>query len=157
MARVERRVVGLDDRASGHVELGERVRELHEVAVVVDGRVAAHVALTHERRPVDRGEHHGVVADVHVVGGIARLHLEVARCLGHLLEDEVGVQPDVVAFRPHALLGEQLDRLGQQELHSELAHDPLPAALEGLDRVGREDLVTRQLVDEHAAPGLMGD
>ncbi len=53
--------------------------------------------------------------------------------------------------------GEQLDRLGEQELHSELAHDPLPAALERLDRVGREDLVTRQLVDEHAAPGLMGD
>ena len=98
-----------------------------------------------------------VVADVHVVGRIARLHVEVARCLGHLLEDEVGVQPDVVALRPHARLGEQLDRLGQQELHSELAHDPLPAALERLDRVGREDLVTRQLVDEHAAPGLMGD
>ncbi len=36
VARVERRVVRLDDRAAGHVELGERLRELHEVAVVVD-------------------------------------------------------------------------------------------------------------------------
>ena len=52
--------------------------------------------------------------------------------------------------------GEELDRLGQQELDAELADDPLPAPLERLDRVRREDLVARQLVDEHAAPGLAG-
>ena len=91
-----------------------------------------------------------------VVGGVAGLHVERPRRLRDLLEDEVGIEPDAVALGAHPGLGEEVDGLGQDELDAELAHDPLPPALERLDRVRREDLVTRQLVDEHAAPGLAG-
>jgi hypothetical protein len=76
--------------------------------------------------------------------------------LGDLLEDEVGIQPHAVALGAHPRLRKELDGLGEDELDAELADDPLPPALERLDRVGREDLVARQLVDEHAAPEVGG-
>src|SRR5215207_5104385 len=60
------------DRAARRVELGEALRELHEVLEVVHRRVAARVALAHERRPVDRREDHAVAADVEAGCGPAR-------------------------------------------------------------------------------------
>ena len=96
VAAVQRGVVGLADHAAGRVEDRERLGELGEVAVVVHGRVAAYVALAHERRAVDRAERHRVAADVDGVGGVARLYVELAGRLRDLLEDPLGVEEDLV-------------------------------------------------------------
>ena len=62
---------------------------------------------------------------------VARLELELARRLGDLLEDELGVEADaVLVLDDLARVREQLDRLGEQELDPELGHDPPPAAVE---------------------------
>src|SRR5829696_7805730 len=65
--------------------------------------VASHGALAHERRAVDGREGHVVAADVQAALRVARLQLEGARRLGRLLEQEVGIEPDLVAL--HALAG----------------------------------------------------
>ena len=153
VARVERRVVGLDDRAARRVELVERLREPHEVLEVGHRRVAPLGALAHERRAVDGREDHVVAADVRAALGVARLQLELARGLGDLLEDELRIELDQVVALDRLTGGaEQLDGLREQELDAELGHDPPPAAVERVDGVLAEDLVPRHCVDEHAAP-----
>ncbi|MGD0714687.1 MAG: hypothetical protein ABSB24_10950 [Gaiellaceae bacterium] len=149
MARVERPVVRLADRAAGRVELGERLRELHEVLEVVVGRIAPLEPLAHERAAVDGGEDHVLAADVDAPLGVARLQVELGRRLRHLLEDPVGVEPDDVAVDRLARLREVVDRLGMEEVDPELADDPPPAAVQLLQRRLVEDLVPRHLVDQH--------
>jgi hypothetical protein len=90
-----------------------------------------------------------VAADVRGVVGVAGLQLELARDLGDLLEDELGIEADAVLVlddlpgRP-----QQLDGLGEQELDSELGDDSPPALVEHLHRVLGEDLATEHGVDE---------
>ena len=154
MPRVERGVVRLADHAAGAVQLGERLSQLGEPPEVVHRRVAAHVALTHERRAVDTAEDHAVATDVHGVGRVAGLHVELARRLGHLLQHPVGVELHVVALDGLPRGSEELERLRLHELDADLGHDPAPALVEDVHRIGREDLVTRHLVEEH--PPLQG-
>jgi hypothetical protein len=90
-----------------------------------------------------------IAADVHVVGRIAGLHVELTGRLGHLLEHEFRVELHDVAVHLLAGLGEQLDRLRLRELDADLGDDPAPAAVEHRDRIGGEDLVPRHRVDEH--------
>ena len=73
---------------------------------VVQRGVPAHVALAHERAAVHRAEHHVIAADVHIVGRIAGLHVELTGRLGHLLEDELRVELHDVAVYLLASLGE---------------------------------------------------
>ncbi len=151
MARVQRPVLGLADRAARGVQLRERLREPNQVLEVGHLRVAADVALADERTPVDRREHHVVAADVRGIGGVARLQLELPRRLGDLLEDELGVEADpVLVLDDLSGAAQQLDRLWQQELDPELGHDPSPAPVERRDRVLAEDLVARHLVHEQS-------
>ncbi len=82
--------------------------------------LAAHVALAHEGRAVDAAEDHVVAADVHVVGGVARLDVELAGGLGHLGHDEVRVELDGLAVDALAGGPEELDRLGLDELDADL-------------------------------------
>ena len=96
VARVQRPVLGLADRAARRVELGEGLGEPDQVLEVGHLGVAADIALADERAPVDGGEHHVVAADVGGVGRVAGLELELARRLRDLLEDELGVEPDAV-------------------------------------------------------------
>ena len=146
---VERRVVRLADHAAGRIQLVIGLRQHGQLAEVVQRGVPAHVALAHERAAVHRAEHHVVAADVHVVGRVAGLHVELAGRLGHLLEHELRVELHHVAVHLLAGLGEQLDRLRLGELDADLGDDPAPAAVEHRDRVGGEDLVPRHRVDEH--------
>ena len=44
---------------------------------------------------------------------------------------------------------EELERARLVELHADLRHQPLPAALDELDGLGRERLVARHAVREH--------
>ena len=96
-----------------------------------------------------------VAADVHAVRRVARLHVELARRLGDLLEHEVGVELDVLALDGLPVLAEDLERAIVVELHAELADDAAPAAVECRHRVLGEDLVARHPVDEHAC-SLLG-
>src|SRR5689334_7415978 len=123
----------------------------HEVLEVVHRRLAAHVTLARERAAVDRGEDHVVAADVGCVLGVARLPLELARRLRHLLEHELGIEEHAVAV-DHLLTGlaELLDGLVEQELDADLRDDPAPAAVQHGHGVLAEDLVARHGVDEHA-------
>ncbi|MEZ5094786.1 MAG: hypothetical protein R2731_00780 [Nocardioides sp.] len=153
MPAVQRGVVGLADDTTGRVQHGEGLGELGEVAEVLHGGVAAHLALADERRPVDRPEGHAVAADVDRVLGVARLNVELARGLGHLLEHEVGVEEDLVVLHPLPRGPEQVERPGIHELHAELGHEPPPAAVEGGHRLLGQDLVARHLVVEHVSSG----
>ena len=160
MPAVERRVVGLGDHAAHAVDGRERLRHLREVAVVGEGGVAALDAAPHEGRAVDAREHHVVAADVHVVGVVARLDVELPWRLGDLLQDEVGVEEDLLALDLLAGGTEQLDSLGLHELDAELADDAPPALVERGHRVRGEDLVAGHGVDEHgrslSSPGERG-
>ena len=105
---VERGVVRLADHAPGRVQLRKRLRQHAQAAEVGQRRVPAHVALADERRPVDRAEHHVVAADVHGVGRVPGLHVELPRRLGHLLEHELRVEEDHLAVDLLPGLAEQL-------------------------------------------------
>ena len=112
-------------------------------------RVAANLALAHERRAVDRAERHRVAADVDVVLGVAGLDVELPRRLRHLLQHEVGVEEDRVVLDPLPGLAEQLERAVVHELDADLGHQPAPALVEGRHRLGGEHLVARHPVAEH--------
>ena len=83
--------------------------------------------------------------------GVARLQVELARRLGHLLEHELGVE-DHAILAVDLLAGgaEGLDRLVEQELDPDLGDDPPPAAVEHRHGVLAEDLVAGHRVDEHS-------
>ena len=70
---VDRQVDGLADRPARVVEVRRGVRELHEVAEVLDRAVAAAVLeIAHERGAVRRGEHRARAADLHRVRRVPR-------------------------------------------------------------------------------------
>jgi hypothetical protein len=146
---VERGVVRLADHPACRVQFVIGLGQHGQLAEVLHGGVPAHVALAHERAAVHRAEHHVVAADVHVVGRVAGLHVELARRLRHLLEHELRVELHHVAVHVLARLGEQLNGFGLGELDADLGDDPAPAAIEHRHRVGGEDLVPRHRVDEH--------
>src|SRR5205085_4302616 len=65
--------------------------------------------------------------------------------------DPVGVEADELAVHILAGFAQVLERIGVQELDPELADDAPPAALE-LGQGGLvEDLVARQVVDQHSS------
>ena len=154
MPGVERSVVGLADRAARGVELVERLGQHAQALEVLHRGVTALVALPDEGRPVHGGERHVAAADADAPLRVSRLDVELARCLGDLLEHEVGVELDVRAVDRLTGLREHLDRLGQDELHTDLRHDPPPALVQGGDRVLGEDLVPGHPVDEHSPAPL---
>ena len=84
-----------------------------------------------------------------VLLGVARLQLELARGLGHLLEDELGVEADAVLVLDDLTgASQQVDRLGEEELDPDLGDEPPPAAIDHGHRVFAEDLVAGHRVDE---------
>ena len=79
VARVRRQVRGLDDGAARVVDVGAEVRQLDEVAEVLQRRLAAAARhVVDEGRPIDRRKAEIVPADDHVVLGVARQLGELA-------------------------------------------------------------------------------
>ena len=155
VARVQRAVLGLDDRPAGGVELGERLRQLHEVLEV--GHLARRGACRPRARTAARRRRRrpcGRRRCGRLAPGCAPDEVELARRLGDLLEDELGVEEHLVAVDLLTRRAEVLDGLGQHELDAELGDDPAPAAVEDRHRVLAQDLVAGHLVDVHAAPVL---
>ena len=82
MALVDRQVDRLAHRAAGMMDEGRHVGELHEIAEILDGGVAAAlVEVADEGRAVDRREDRVVAADDDVALGVARM-LDVSRGRG---------------------------------------------------------------------------
>ena len=158
VARVERLVVRLADRAAGRVELRERLRQPHEVLEVRVGRLAPLEPLADERAAVDGAERHVVAADVDRVARVARLQVELARRLRDLLEDPVGVELDEL---PVDLLARRLEQaiVGScgsevpKSMPSSLTMRRQPRSSSCMDDLV-EDLVARHLVDQHGTPGV---
>ena len=98
-----------------------------------------------------------LAAEVDALLGVARLQVELARGLGHLLEHELRVEDHAIAVDDLLAGGpEGLDRLVEQELDSDLRGDPPPAAVEHRHGVLAEDLVARHRVDEHSCTSQYG-
>src|SRR2546421_537234 len=89
------------------------------------------------------------IAIVSTAFGLPCLQVEFRRRLRNLFEDPVRVEPHDLPVDLLSRAGERGERLVVQEVDPELAHDATPAALELLHRCLVEDLVTRQLVDQH--------
>ena len=152
---VHRHVHRLADRAARVVQPRRRVRELHEVAEVLDRPVAAPaVEVAHERRPVRRGEDRALPAEDDVVRPVPRHLRELARS-GR--PDERAAQP---AREPHALalhvrarLQEELERVWRVvELDPDLFEDPVGVLLERREAFLREHLEGRQRPGEERHP-----
>ena len=116
-------------------------------------RLAALEPVADERAAVDGAEDHVLAADVHAPLGVARLQVELARRLRHLLEDPVGVELDELP----------LDRPGPPWRKSSCASScwkstPSSQTIRRQPRSSSchrglvEDLVPRQFVDQHVAP-----
>jgi hypothetical protein len=95
---VERCVVGFTDDPARRVELREALGEHGEPSEVLQRRIPAQSALSHERWAIHATEDHVVAADVRGVGRVAGLHVELAGRLRHLGEYEVRVELDEVAL-----------------------------------------------------------
>jgi hypothetical protein len=91
-----------------------------------------------------------LAAEVDALLGVARLHVELARRLGHLLEHELGIEDHLLAVDLLAGGAEGLEGFGEQELDPDLGDDPPPAAVEHRHGVLAEDLVAGHRVDEHS-------
>jgi hypothetical protein len=84
------------------------------------------------------------------VGGVARLYVELARRLGDLLEDPLGVQEHGLSLDALAGRAEQVQRPVAVELHTDLGDQPTPAGVQLGHRVLGEDLVPGHLVAKHS-------
>ena len=154
VALVDRQVRGLAQRAATVVEGRARVGQLHEVAKVLDRRVApAVVEVVDERRPVGRHEHHVRVADDDAACRVPR-RLGEARRRGGL--DDLPAHPALEAD-PGALdVGtgrtEDLDRLREvDDLDPDLLEQRVGVVLDRLEALGRDHLHGRQ------RPGQVGE
>ncbi len=156
VARVEVEVVRLDGVGPRGVELRGHVGEADEPLEVREGAVAADVALPHEGRAVDAAEGHPPAADQDVVGGVPRVHPELARRLGGLFEDERGIEPDHVALHDLTGIAEHLQGALGVELDPDLRDQPLPAPIDRVHGVLGQDLVPRHHVLEHPRHGCTG-
>ena len=130
---------------------GCHLRQLDEVDEIGQRAVAPLVSDAHERRSLRGQEHHAVAADVDVVLGIARVHPELRGRLRHLLEHELRVELDEIAFDVLTRRPEELERPRLVELHADLGDEALPAALDQVQRLGRHGLVAGHGVGEHPA------
>ena len=87
-----------------------------------------------------------------VVFVVAGLDIELARSLGDLLEDEVGVEEDRLSVDLLAMGGEQLHGFRLGELDTDIGENAPPAGIQGGHGFLGEDLVPRHRIAEHGSP-----
>ena len=127
----------------------KRLRELGEVAVVLQGAFPAHVALADERRAVDAREDHVVAADVDVVVVVARLDVELTRRLGRPARGSSPGSEHLLSstFWPAARNRSSASGfMNSTPISDTIRRQPRSSVAIGL--LG-EDLVARHPVDEH--------
>ena len=80
VALVDRHVDRFADRAAGVMQPGRGLRQLHEIAEILDGAVAATtVEIHHEGRTVSRRENNAFAADQNRLRRVARMLHELRR------------------------------------------------------------------------------
>ena len=147
VALVDRQVDRLAQRPAAVVERPARVGQLHEVAEVLDRRVApAVVEVVDERRAVGRDEDHVRIADLDAAGVVARALGEDPR-RGRL--DDRAAHPareaDALAGDVGAGAAEDLGRLGEvDDLDADLLEEGVGVGLDLLEALGRDDLDRRE-------------
>ncbi len=148
---VHRQVHRLAHRAARMVDRGRHVGELHEVAEILDGRVAAAVIeIAHEGRAIDRREHRVVAADGDVALRVARiLHIFARR---RFLDDgtrQPAWEADAGALHVGARLAPQLDRFRLvAELDAHFLQDGVGIVLDDLQPLLAQHLVDRDLAGD---------
>ena len=149
VALVDRQVDRFAQGAPGVVQAGREPGELHEVAEVLDRRVAAaFVEVADERGAVGRREHHVRSADAGAALGVARvLHELGRRGVGHELAGEAAGDPDALAGDVGPGAAPQRERLRVvSELDADLLENRLRVVLDEL-----ETLDGHHVVDRHPA------
>ena len=133
VALVDRQVDGLADRAARVVQRVRHVGELHEVAEVLDARVAtALVEVAHEGRAVGRREHRRIAADAHIARRVAGDLRELA---GRMLLDQFAAhaarESHAFAVDLRARFAEDVEDLGiLAELDTGLLEDAVGIAFD---------------------------
>ena len=148
VALVHRQVDRLADRAARVVEPRRDVRELHEVAEVLDRPVAAPaVEVAHERRPVGGREDRVLPAEDDVVRPVPRDLRELARARSPARAGGTGRAGTGRARRrrPRPRSREELERVGGvAEVDPDLLEDRVGVLLERREALLGEDLERRQ-------------
>ncbi len=143
MALVDRQVDRLAERPAAVVERPTRVGQLHEVAEVLDGRVAASVVeVVDERRAIGRHEDHVRIADLDAPGVVAcALREEARRGRPDDRAAHAAREPDALAGHVGAGAAEDLGRLGEvDDLDADLREQGVGVGLDLLEALGRDDL-----------------
>ena len=142
---VHRDVGRLADRAARVVHPLRRIGELHEVAEVLDRRIAPTVLhVPHEGRPVNRRQHETFSADCHVALRVARVLHVLPRRSGAETAREPPRQVHPVAAHVGARVPPELQRLGiLGEAHPDLLEHRLGIRLDQRQPLLVEDLVVR--------------
>ncbi len=162
---VDRQVDRLADGPARVVQRGRHVGELHEVAEVLDARVAAPlVEVAHEGGAVGRGEHGAVAADDDVAGRVAGVLGEFARCRAlHQRAAHAAREADALALdvSPGGLPQRKALRI-IAEVQADLLEDRVGIVLEQRQALLAQDLVVRDVAGDvgdegRAARGAGGD
>ena len=99
------------------------------------------VEAAHERRAVGGGEHHPVAADDEVPLGVAGMHRELGRRLGHEAHQEVGRDADAMALDVGTRLAPQGRRLVLAEVDAVPFEQGEGRRVDALDLVRAQHLV----------------
>ena len=145
---VERHVVRLEDVPPGRIERLGQLGELEEALQVGHGAIAADAVDADERRSLGRSEDHVVAADRQVARRVPGMHAERGRRERGLGPQEARIEPHGLLVHRLARLAEQLERTGVVEADTDLGRQPLPATLEGVERLLGERLEAWHSVDE---------
>ena len=160
VALVDRQVDRFAQGASGVVQRGGEVGELHEVAEVLDCRVApSFVEAADERRAVGWSEHHVRTADARAPLRVARMLDEFARRgVGDELASEAARNPDPLALNVGPGVAPQRERLRiVPELDADLLEYRLRVVLDELQPFDGHHVVDRHPardIGDDGRPGL---
>ena len=145
MPLVHRHVGRLAHRAARMVQPLRRVGELHEVAEILDRRIApAVLVVPHERRPVDRRQHQVAPADRHVALRIPRpLHVFARRGRTQPPRQPLRQMHPVAAHVGTGVLPEREGGRVLGEAHADLLQHRLGVRLDQRQPFLVEDLVVR--------------
>ncbi len=145
VALVHRHVGRLADRAARVVQPFRHVAQLHEVAEILDRRIAPPaLGVAHEGRAVDRREHQVVAADLDAALGVAGVLGDTARRRLAQLAGEAARDVHPLALHVGAGLLPALQRLGiVDEGDADLLQHRLGVGLDDLQRFFVENVEGR--------------
>ena len=158
MALVDRHVDRLADRAAGMVQPGRGLRELHEVAEILDRAVAAALVEIHdEGRAVGRREDDALAADLHRLGRVARMLGELRRRGLQDLAQHARLEPHQHAVDLRAGPLPMLERCRiVAELDADLGQDAVGGLFDPDEVLLGQDVVGRDVADDVGPAEALG-